>query len=252
MPDRTGLDDTDSFRAEFATALSGAAGPLGLVLSDSEMESLSAHAHAVREANCEVNLTAITDAVGMAIRHALDSLVPSIVWPECVGQTGHAIDLGSGAGYPGLPLAIRVPGVHVTLLDATRKKVERLATFATGVPNAEVRWGRAEDLAHDGMQVERVWVRAVGPLPVLVELSFGLLGPGGWMVAWKGTEALGEEWKAGADAARALGGRAVGTRPYALGAGVDQRTLMVFERGRRDLPDGFPRPPAVILRHPLV
>lgn len=252
MPDREiPKYDPDAFRAAFVPALVAGAGPLGLVLTPEVRERLLGHAWAVYEANREINLTAITGPADMAVRHTLDSLVPHAIWPEAVGNGGdRALDLGSGAGYPGIPLATVRPDLAVTLVDATRKKVERLARFAADLPRVETWWGRIEDLAGGTERVDRVWVRAVGPLPVLVELAFGALKPGGWLVAWKGMEAVGSEWEAGARAARALGGWTIGLKRYVL-PGSGDRYLMVFERGERALPRGVPRPAAIIRRHPL-
>ena len=173
------------------------------------------------------------------------------------------MDLGSGAGYPGIPIAVMRAGFQVTLLDATRKKVRRLEEFAADLPQVIAVWGRAEEVSRHRkstagslpdnglMGSGRVWARAVGPLPVLVELGFGLLRAGGVLLAWKGPEVAGEEWDAAQSAAQALGGRALGTRRYELPMGAGERLLIAFARGEKELPSGFPRAPAVIRRRPL-
>lgn len=248
-----GRDAEVAFRAAFAQALEAGAAPLGISLTGAQVEACASHAWQVRQANAGVNLTRIVEPDAMAVRHTLDSLAPLGVWPDAVAHGPHtrAVDVGSGAGYPGLPLAMVRPDVEVVLLEATRKKAEHLIRFAAGQPNVSVVWGRAEHPVREIQGTNRVWVRAVGPLFVLVELAFGLLTPGGWLVAWKGPEVDGEEWELGVRVARRLGGRAVGLRAYKLGDGAERR-LAVFERGEGALPPGIPRAPGLIRRRPLV
>ena len=153
---------------------------------------------------------------------------------------------------PGLPLAIVGAATIVTLVDATRRKVEFLddAARRCGVAARAV-WGRAEALGATLPPQARVWARAVGPLPVLIELAFGLLEEGGVVVCWKGPEAIGPEAAAGEAACQALGGEPLGLRAYALPEGAGERTLFAYRRGRGRLPPGVPRSPAAIRRRPL-
>jgi len=239
---------------EEAVAVEAAAFAVGVALPGGAAAAIAAHAARVRDASASLNLTAIVDPEAMRVRHVVDSLMPLAVWPEAVRCEGEAIDLGSGAGYPGLPLALARACGRVTLVDATRKKVDFLTGVIEAVQATDVaaaRWGRAEELAGRQAPVERVWVRAVGPLAVLVELGLGLLAPGGVLVAWKGPEAAGDEADAAARACRALGGEVLGARTYALPDGAGARAVYAYRRGAEPLPRGVPRSPAVIRRRPL-
>lgn len=250
MPARP--EDPGPTDREEAAAIEAAASSCGLSLPSTAALALAGHARRVREAAATRNLTAILEPRAMHVRHILDSLLPLVAWPEAVRSDGPALDLGAGAGYPGLPLAIVGAAAPVTLVDATRRKVEFLveAARATGAP-ATALWGRAEELAGRLDGQARVWVRAVGPLPVLVELAFGFLRDGGVLVCWKGPEAAGAEAAAGQAACRALGGECLGVRAYCLPDDAGERTLYAYRRGPRPLPPGLPRPPAVIRRRPL-
>jgi 16S rRNA (guanine527-N7)-methyltransferase len=236
-----------------AAAIEAAASSCGLAIAPTAALQLALHARLVREAASSMNLTTIVAPDAMRVRHILDSLLPLQVWPQAISTDGPAADLGAGAGYPGLPLAIVGAAPRVTLVEATRRKAQFLAQAvdACGAP-AEVVWGRAEALATGVAPPMRVWARAVGPLPVLVELAFGMLAEGGVAACWKGPEALGAEAQAGEAACLALGGEPLGVRSYALPGGAGERTLFAYRRGRGDLPPGVPRAPAIIRRRPLV
>lgn len=237
---------------EEAVAIEAAASAFGLALTHAAARGVAVHARLVREAGTRMNLTSILDPDAMRLRHVVDSLLPLALWPEAVATGGRALDLGSGAGYPGIPLALAGAAQAVTLLDATLRKVAFLneACEATGA-SAHGLWGRAEALRDRLPLQERVWCRAVGPLPVLVELAFGLLASGGVLVCWKGPEAVGEEAEAGEAACRALGGQVLGVRSYRLPEGAGERTLFAYRRGTTPLPPGVPRAPALIRRRPL-
>jgi 16S rRNA (guanine527-N7)-methyltransferase len=235
---------------EEAAAIGAAASAVGVRLEPQAARAMAVHARLVRGAG--MNLTSILEPAAMHVLHVADSLAPLAVWPEVVRAEGTALDLGAGAGYPGLPLALAGAARAVTLLEATRKKAEFLAEAARlcGAPARAV-WERAERAVGAVGPQARVWVRAVGPLPVVVELAFGLLSPGGVLVAWKGPGAEGEEAAAGEAACRALGGTYLGKRVYALPGGAGERALYAYRRGEGPLPPGVPRSPAAIRRRPL-
>jgi 16S rRNA (guanine527-N7)-methyltransferase len=235
-----------------AVAIGAAASAVGVRLETETCRALALHARRVREENRRQNLTRIAEPSAMWVRHVADSLAPLAIWPEAATAAGSALDLGSGPGYPGLPLALAGAATEVVLLEATRKKAEFLAavTAETGAPARAV-WGRAEAMIGRIEPVARVWVRAVAPLPVLVELAFALLVPDGVLLAWKGPEAAGAEAQAGDSACLALGGAPLGRRDYELPDAAAARSLYAYRRGRDRLPRGVPRSPAVIRRRPL-
>jgi 16S rRNA (guanine527-N7)-methyltransferase len=165
------------------------------------------------------------------------------------------LDLGSGGGYPGLPLALALPADRALLVDSIAKKAAFLevAVGAAGVGNrVAVAGSRAEALAADRHHRERwsaVTVRAVGPLAELVELSFPLLAPGGLLVAWKRAP-LGREPSAAQRAVAALGGGAIDVAPLPGRIdGLDDHVLVAVRKDGRS-GSGWPRPPAERKRRP--
>ena len=164
-----------------------------LELSVDEVESLLRFLELLHAANAKMNLTRITDPEEAWSRHILDSLslLPLI---EAAGAR-NLIDIGSGGGLPGMPLAIIRPDLPVTLLEATGKKARYLAETATtlGLENLTVLSERAETLGREEGGGRGAWdvvtARAVGPLPVLLELTLPLLVDHGVLFAIKGARA---------------------------------------------------------------
>lgn len=163
------------------------------------------------------------------------------------------LDLGSGGGFPGIPLAAVIPAARATLVESVGKKAAFLTTVveATGLaPRVSVASARSEELARDPFHRERwpvVTVRAVGGLDELVELAFPLLVPGGMLVAWKGGDIV-DETAAAIRAVAAMGGGRVEALPVAVGGLEGHRLVVVTKRGRTA--DGYPRDPATRRRRP--
>ncbi len=163
------------------------------------------------------------------------------------------LDLGSGGGYPGIPLAASLPVERALLVDSIGKKAAFLAAAvrATGLgPRVAVAGERAEDLARDPRHRERwtaVTARAVGALDDLVELAFPLLVPGGILVAWK-RGSIDAEVAAARRAMTELGNGRIETIPV-VARGLDQHRLVVVTKRNRTA-DGYPRDPATRRRRP--
>ena len=184
--------------ASVAARLSAGLEQLGLALAPGQVAALEALVAELADWNTRVNLTAITHPAEVVDKHLLDSLA---VLPWLRGHT--VADVGSGAGFPGLPLAIADPERRYTLIESTGKKVkfmchvvERLA-----LPNVEVVQGRAEALK-PSRAFDTVISRALGPLSDFVRVAGHLAGRGGRLLAMKGKvpeaeiRALGGGWKA--------------------------------------------------------
>ena len=225
-------------------------------LSPAARTIIADHARLLLAWNQAINLTAIRDPAAVAIRHVIDSLAAVPVLQERrVGRVkvDGVLDLGSGGGYPGIPLAAAVPVARVALVESVGKKAAFLAAAvaATGLGSrVVVARARAEDLARDPGHRERwpaVTARAVGSLDELVELSFPLLVPGGVLIAWKRGD-IEEEIEAARRALAALGGGRIETRPVAVSGLDDHRLVVVSKRGRTA--DAFPRDPASRRRRP--
>ncbi len=143
------------------------------------------------EANQRMNLTRIVEPAQIRSRHYLDSLAALAVLDAC--EPTAVVDIGSGAGFPSLPLAIVLPDWKFTSIEATGKKVhfQRHAATHLTLANFNAIAGRAEDLSHHKNHRESYsfcLARAVAPLDVLVELGLGLVRPGGRMIVWKGPD----------------------------------------------------------------
>jgi 16S rRNA (guanine527-N7)-methyltransferase len=149
---------------------------------------------------------------------------------------GPVVDVGSGGGSPGLPLAAALPGRRVTLLEAKRKKCEFLQTFAYELPNVDVVWGRAEQQEPESYGV--ALAKALAKPPVAAELTLPLVRQGGAVILWTGAAAdLGAVRKA----AELLGSRVE----------ADKEGLVVL-RKVGPTPPGFPRKAGLAKKRPLV
>lgn len=163
--------------------------------------------------NTRMDLTAVTDEDETLDKHLIDSL--TVLKTELLYQDGQLrgslIDVGTGAGFPGLPLAMACPQLQVTLLDAQQKRLTFLSAVqeATGIKNVRVIHARAEDGGRQKElreQFDFAVARAVAPLNVLCEYLLPYVRVGGSMICWKGP-ALQEELDSGRKAAHLLGGR---------------------------------------------
>lgn len=203
-------------------------------------------------ANEQFNLTAITDPISIVYQHYLDCAFPAVRLPK--GAT--VIDVGCGAGFPSLPIAILRPDVTLLAMDSTAKKVRYVDETARtlGLSNLRTEVGRAEELSRDNSYRERFDVataRAVADLRVLAELCLPFVRVGGQMLAMKGKQAAFEL----ASAKRAiamLGGRAEAIEEITLHTEGEQLThpLIPIRKVSRT-PDAYPRAFAQISKKPL-
>jgi 16S rRNA (guanine527-N7)-methyltransferase len=230
-------------------ALRAALGRLDLPVAAGLEDRLERHAALLRAWNARVNLTRITSPDGVAVEHMADSLACLLALPA---DANTLIDVGSGAGFPGLPLALARLDCAVTLLEAAGKKCQFLeAAVAVTDSSATVLHGRAEDLGHDPAHraaYDVAVARAVAPMATLVELLLPFLRVGGTAVAMKGGGAADEVAQARA-ALDVLCGRHARTVTYEL-PGLAPRHLVVIEK-TAPTPARFPRRPGVPARRPL-
>ena len=228
---------------------------LGVTLTDRHLAAFEACYRELLEWNQRFNLTAVTDREGVLVRHFLDSLSCLKVLPRAELSAGaRVIDVGTGAGFPGLPLKIVCPSMRLTLLEATRKKVTYLehVVHELGLKGVEVIHGRAEDLGRDPAHRERYdWAlaRAVAEMPTLAEYLLPLVRVGGAALAQKGEGAAAEVH--GTDAAIAtLGGRVRQLLPVELRGLAETRYLVVVDKVAAT-PERYPRRTGVPKKRPL-
>ncbi len=197
---------------EEATLLVEGARALRLELSPEQLELFDRYRALLLDWNTRVNLTAITDPAQVLTRHVLDSLTVVLALPaEDLARPLRVMDVGAGAGLPGLALRIALPAWRVTLLDSVGKKTRFVehAVTTLGLEGVTVLTARAEDAAHDPTRREAYdlcLARAVAPLRVLAEYTLPFCAVGGLMVAMKKGD-LDTELAEGRRAVGQLGGR---------------------------------------------
>ncbi len=228
---------------------------LGIILKETHLTLFQTYYEELVEWNRRFNLTAITDYEGVQVRHFLDSLSCLLVLPRAELQAGaRVIDVGTGAGFPGLPLRIVCPGMRLTLLEATRKKVDFLEHLLRrlGLSDVEVIHARAEDLGHrPGYREGYDWAiaRALAEMPTLVEYLLPLVRVRGAMLAQKGENAPAEVHSA-EEAIRILGGRVRRLVPVDLHGLAETRYLVIVDKVAAT-PEKYPRRPGMPEKRPL-
>lgn len=229
---------------------------LKIALKPEQVEALRVYQQELSAWNNRFNLTAITDEQGIQIRHFLDSFSCLLALEPGERFTGRrVIDVGTGAGFPGVPLKILCPGMKLTLLEATAKKVRFLEHIvaALGLKDVSVVHGRAEELGQDPDHREQYhWAmaRAVADLPILVEYLLPLIKVGGRGLAQKGEGAPAEvqrsEW-----ALNQLGGQIRRLVPVGLRGLAETRYLVIIDKVAAT-PARYPRRPGMPSKRPLL
>ena len=234
----TGTDEPSLFAD--LDILSAGAASLGVPLAADQLAQFRRFGELLLRGNERMNLTAITEPAQVQTLHFLDALalVPAIrAWCATAGQDDPTlVDVGSGAGMPGLPLKIALPALRVTLLDATGKRVRFLQETITalGLRGIGAVQGRAEEVGRHPEWRERfdlATARAVARLPTLLEWCLPLIRPGGLLLAPKAGD-LADELTQGERAAALLGGQLLGAPPVDL-AELPGRVLVLIAKERR-------------------
>jgi 16S rRNA (guanine527-N7)-methyltransferase len=229
-----------------------AAALVQIALTPEQAAQFDTYARLLAEWNQRINLTAIIDPEGIQVRHFLDSLSICRVLPMLPGL--RLIDVGTGAGFPGLPLKIAYPDIEVTLLEATGKKVHFLdqviaALGLRGVDTLKARAEEAGQMPNRRETYDAALARSVARLPVLLEYLLPLVRVGGRCIAMKGETAAAEM----ADSKRALailGGRVLNIETVQLPGVADLHYLVVIEK-IAPTPPLYPRKPGMPTQKPL-
>jgi len=224
----------------------------GVHLTGRQVVALMAFERELLAWNEKLNLTAIRDVEGIRTKHFLDSFSCALAWKE--NPPRRLIDIGTGAGFPGIPLKILYPSMRLTLVESVGKKanfcrhiIEILKLDATEVVTA-----RAEDVGQMPAHREAYdWAvaRAVANLPVLVEYLLPLVQVGGAMLAQKGQSGPAEIHKT-EKALKILGGRTRQLLPVTLPGVADERFLVVVDKVAATPPQ-YPRKPGIPAKKPL-
>jgi 16S rRNA (guanine527-N7)-methyltransferase len=229
---------------------------LGLHLSPKQFEQFQVYYQELIDWNRRVNLTAITDYEEVQIKHFLDSLTVVLALKQPGGKESFClIDVGTGAGMPGIPLKIILPDVKLVLLEATAKKADFLhhVKHKLGLDDVDIIVGRAEDVARKAQYREKfelVLSRAVARLPTLVELTLPFCALGGSFIAQKKGD-IDPEISQAARAISLLGGNLREVKRVDLAEFTDSRWLVVIDKVS-PTPQQYPRRPGVPAKRPLL
>lgn len=241
------------------TSLSAAVRDLGLALSDAQVERLARYRDLLATSANEFNLTSLRDPEAIERRHVIESvafgafLARHALLPSEPEAPLRVLDIGTGAGLPGIPLKIAWPGLRLTLLESIGKKCRFLeqARDDLGLDATEVVEARAEDFARLPEHREAydlVLARAVAPLAVLMEYALPALRVGGWLAAPKGSAAL-TELEAASAAFEALGARLHDAAPFQPPEGLLQTVILIEKVA--PTPDRYPRRAGIPSKRPL-
>lgn len=255
--------------------LQAGASELGVELNRDQLSAFSTYMSEMLKWNQRANLTAITAPEEIQTKHFLDSLTCILAFPGFHHPTGRSpldlasivsrrdgsgsplscIDIGTGAGLPGLPLKICLPSISMTLIDSVGKKTSFLSHLVQllGLTDTRVWTGRAEDLAKNPAEREQydvVVVRAVSRLAVIAELCLPLCRVGGRVIALKKGD-MAAEIEEGSFAVEKMGGGYGDTVPVQLSFLGEERVLVVMEK-LSPTPDQYPRRAGIPAKRPLV
>jgi len=223
-----------------------------LKLTEEQNLKLEKYMEGILSWNEKVNLTNITDPAEFRIKHNADSLM-CVDFPE-FQSAKNVIDVGTGGGFPGIPLAVYAPDKNFTLLDSLNKRLKIIDELAGSldISNITLVHGRAEDIAKTKEHREKYDLcvsRAVSNLATLSEYCLPFIKVGGYLLAYKGPGAE-QEAEDAAKALKILGGRLVGIRETTMEEyGLDHRILVIEKV--RNTPKTYPRKAGTPLKEPL-
>jgi len=213
----------------------------GIILSDAQIDLFNRYLTELTEWNKKFNLTAIKEEKEIVLKHFIDSISVVPLFPE---NSSSMIDIGSGAGFPGIPIKIVLKDLTVTLLDSLEKRVKFLNHIIHShfYENMTAIHKRAEELAHvrEHREVYDIGIsRAVAPLPVLCEYVIPFVKAGGYFIAMKGSD-IQDELKASEKAINILGGTIKDVKKFTLPFTEIKRHLILIKKIRQT-PTVYPR-----------
>ena len=238
--------------AEFEEILASRTTEAQIPLTAEQIAQFGVYNKLLVEWNERMNLTALTAPADVAVKHIIDSLT---AYDAALFDAAESlIDVGTGAGLPGIPLAVYAPHIEVTLMDALAKRVRFLTevTRAMNLENVRCIHARAEEAARAKEHRARYDIavsRAVARMPVLLEYTLPFVRVGGSVLALKG-RAYAEEAAEARGAAVRLGGGRVAARPVQL-PGLDDVRAILAVRKERTTPKAYPRRAGQPEQHPL-
>lgn len=237
----------------FKTTLMTSFSAMNIPVSDIQIEQFCIFHDMLMETNKVMNLTAITEPKEVAVKHMADSVscYDTVYFPE----KASLLDLGTGAGFPGIPLSIMRPDLCVTFFDSLQKRltfVEQVVA-SLGLSNYRFLHGRAEEMAHQTAYREAfdiVTSRAVARLCILAEWALPYVRTGGTFISLKGAQYK-EECVESEKALSILGGEIQEIRPVSL-PGLDDVRAVIYIKKVKSSPKKYPRKPKMAAKNPLL
>lgn len=235
---------------EFKYKLMKNAEIIGVSLDEKELNDFYMYKNLVKEWNEKINLTAITDDTDFIVKHFIDSLTIN----KYIEKESNIIDIGTGAGFPGIPLKIVNKGNKIVLFDSLRKRLKVLDDIIEkiGIENVETLHGRAEETFKNKMYREKYDIavsRAVATLNVLVELMLPAVKVGGVCICMKGNN-VEDEIKQSEKAIRELGGKIIKIEKIILPKLKLERNIIVIKK-EKQTPAKYPRKPGTPQKEPI-
>ena len=227
---------------------------LGLSCNEGQVEQFETYFQELSEGNRVANLTAITSYEDVQIKHYLDSMTLCLAVGADKIPGSAVMDLGAGAGFPGLAVKIVFPTIELALADSVRKKTRFLERVVDvlGVTGVSVHTGRAEELARRAglrQSFDLTLARGVARMPTLLEYALPFCRPGGKVVAWK-HDGIDDELAAAAKVSPMLGGAPPTVHPVKITGLTDRRILVVVDKVAAT-PVEFPRRTGIPAKQPL-
>lgn len=237
----------------FVDELKVAAIEYGLNLTEDQISAFNKYYELLYEWNKKINLTAITEPKDVAIKHMVDSL--SCFKADLFKENTSLIDVGTGAGFPGLPLKIFYPSLKLTLLDSLNKRVKflQLVVDELGLKDVEVIHARSEEAARNKKYREKfdlATARAVARLPIICEYCLPFVKDGGTFIALKGRQ-YEEEATQAQKAIKVLGGEITDIMPVKLPE-IDDKRAVIYIKKVKSTPKTYPRKAGTPERNPIV
>lgn len=240
------MHNTEQFEKDLAS--------LQIELTDRQKEQFLLYYELLIEWNSFMNLTAITEYEDVLKKHFIDSLSLVKAYPQIRTEKVNVIDIGTGAGFPGIPLKIAFPQIELTLLDSLQKRINFLNEVVNrlGLDNVDLIHGRAEDYAKPSMKREKFDLcvsRAVANLSTLSELCLPYVKKGGMFISYK-SEKIAEEAEQAKNAIAILGAKIKGQNEFKLPDSDIYRNLFMIEK-IKETPKRYPRKAGLPSREPI-